>query len=319
MGGITRAAPHAVFPTDSDLDLMLIVDRPTTSKDPIDELYRGVSIEAGIRGVEEYASPETVLANPEIADHIAVGAILTDPIGLLSSIQPVVARDFARRRWVVLRCEDEKRRYEMFLNAARLAHMPVELIFPVILAIQNLASLVAVALLVPPTHRKSLVLLREHLRTLERPDLFERALAAAGIRELSRARVQWYLDEAVIAFDRAIEVKQTPVPFDFKLRPHLRPYLLDGSQSMIDAGDHREAMPWIAGGMLISTAVLLNDAPEAERPRYASLLDDLVSDLGLATEPQRLERVTLTEELASDLFRLADEIVAGRPDQLVTA
>ena len=165
MGGITRAAPDAVFPADSDLDLMLVVDRPTTTKDPIDELYRGVAIEAGMRGIEEYATPEKVLANPEIADHIAVVAIVADPVGLLAGVQPVVAREFARRQWVALRCDDEKRRFEMYLNAARLAQLPVEFMIPIMLATQILASLVAVAFLVPPTHRKSLVLLREHLAT----------------------------------------------------------------------------------------------------------------------------------------------------------
>ena len=39
MGGITRAAPDAGFPADSDLDLMLVVDRPTTTKDRQDESW----------------------------------------------------------------------------------------------------------------------------------------------------------------------------------------------------------------------------------------------------------------------------------------
>ena len=319
MGGITRAEPDAVFPEDSDLDLVLLVDRPTTTKDPLDELYRGVAIEAGVRGIDEYASPEKVLANPEIADHIAVGAIVADPVGILEAVQPVVARDFARRRWVILRCEEEKRRFETGLEAVRLARAPGEFMLHLMLALQNLASLIAVALLVPPTHRKFLVLLREQLDMLDRLDLFEKTLAASGIRDMSRARVQWYQDQTSIAFDRALEVKRTPVPFDFKLRPHLRPYLIDGYQSMINAGNYREAMPWIAAGIFLTTAVLLNDAPENERPRYAALMEDLLRDLGLEHGAGRQERFALAAELANEIYRRADDIAAGRPDGLVPA
>jgi len=36
---VSRAAPDAGFPADSDLDLMLVVDRPTTTKDRQDESW----------------------------------------------------------------------------------------------------------------------------------------------------------------------------------------------------------------------------------------------------------------------------------------
>jgi hypothetical protein len=35
---------------------------------------------------------------------------------------------------------------------------------------------------------------------------------------------------------------------------------------VLQRGEHREVMPWIAAGLAVSTIVLLNDAPEGERP-----------------------------------------------------
>ncbi|HXN91920.1 MAG TPA: hypothetical protein VN906_10580, partial [Candidatus Sulfotelmatobacter sp.] len=172
MGGISSMSADAPFPPDSDVDISVLVqsDLPP-SQDPIDELYRGVSIEAGLRAVSEYITAEKVLANPEMADHVALNAIIADPTGLLVSIQPTVAREFARQRWVIARCDVEKRRFQMYLEAAGQTQVPGEFMIHVTLAIQNLAALIAVALLSPPTHRKCLIQLRDQLKGLNRSEL----------------------------------------------------------------------------------------------------------------------------------------------------
>ncbi len=319
MGGITRMSRDAPFPPESDVDICVLVHNESPGQDPIDEFYRGLSIEAGLRSVAEYASAEKVLANPEVADHVALNAIIADPTGVLASIQPTVAREFAHQRWVVARCDVEKRRFQMYLDAAGRTQDPGEFMIHVTLAIQNLAALVAVALLRPPTHRKCLVNLRVQLKGLNHSELSERALAVYGDSDMSADTVQMYADMAADAFDRALQVKRTASPFDFKLRPHLRPYLVDGSQVMIDQGDHREAMPWIGAGIWISAAAILNDAPENEHPRYRQLLGDLLEDLGLASAESRAERLRELVELGNALFEVADEVVASRPDSLVTA
>jgi hypothetical protein len=319
MGNITRMSPDETFPADSDVDMMLVVARPTITKDPLDEFYRGLAIEAGLRGVADYETPEQVLANPEIADHIAVGAIIADPTGLLASLQPAVAREFPLQRWVTARCDDEKGRFHMYLGAAKQTEVPLESMVSMTLAVQSLTALIAVALLVPPTHRKCLVQLREQLRSLGRQALYPKALDACGLTTLKLAGAQRYADEAGLGFDRALEVRRTPAPFDFKLRPHLRPYVIDGSQSMIDRGDYREAMPWIGAGIFVITTVLLNDAPEHERPRQRALARELADDLGFGSASARAERAAAAAELGVALSSLADEIVASRPDPLVTA
>lgn len=317
MGAITSMSADTEFPHDSDLDMMLVVDGPTITKDPLDEFYRGMAIEAGLRGKEEYDSADKVLANPEIADHIAAGAILSDPTGLLGAIQPAVAREFARQHWVRERCAEEKRRYEMSIAGVAESREPMEALILMTLAIHNLASVVPVAQLVPPTHRKSLVLLRRELDATGRLDLFEEVLEVSGVAGLTVAQVQSYADRTAQAFDRAIQVHRTRVPFDFKLRPHLRPYLIDGSQSLIDMGHHREAMPWIAAGLFLCCSVLLVDAPESERPRYAALRDDLLQDMGFGDAANRSLRLRHADRVKESIYALADEIVASRPDELV--
>lgn len=315
MGGITRMSPEASFPADSDLDIGVLVDpAPPPDQEPLDELFRGALIEAGLRAADAYSTPAKVLANPEIADHVAAGAVLSDPHGLLAAIEPTVAREISRRRWVIARCEEERRRYQVAIDDAARTEVPSEFLLCLYWAVMDLAAVLSVALLVPPTHRRCFVQLRDQSHGLGRPELSEAALGVIGVSHLDRARVQSFADQAAAMFDRAVAVKRTRSPFDFKLKPHLRPYLIDGPQAMIDAGNHREVMPWIASGICVCAASLLNDAPAAERPRYAALAQDLIDELGMSSPAARAERLQLAAELSGPLFALADEIAIGRRD-----
>lgn len=319
MGSITRMKPDEAFPADGDLDMMLVVDGPTVSTDPLDELYREIAIEAGMRGRAEYETAAKVLANPEIADHIAAsGTIVSDPQGLLGSIQPAVARELSLRRWVVLRCDEEKRRFRSTVQTAAGAELALVSVGYTQLVAVSLCGLISVAQVIPPTHRQCLVRLREQLQALGRPELHEAVLAGFGARDLTRSQVQSFADRAAAAFDRAVEIKRNPSPFDFKLRPYLRPYMIEWTQTMIDRGHYREVVPWIAGGTAISIASLMNDAQASEKPRYVALAGDLVSELGFATSAARAERFRQTADAGTMLLELADEIVSSRPDQLVT-
>lgn len=319
MGGITHMRPDEEFPGYSDVDMMLVVSGPTTTKDPLDEPYQGLAIEAGLRGVEEYETAGRVLANPEIADHIAVGAILADPSGVLGTIQAQVAREFSRRRWVQARCEEEKRRYETGIGAVSQSSDPLQSLVLMSLAMHDLASVLAVARLVPPTHRKSLVLLGQQLAEVGQLDLYGEVLEVSGIARLTVAQVQSYLDRVTEAFDRAVQVHRTRVPFDFKVRPHLRRYLLEGSQVLIDVGHHREAMPWIANGIALCTWILLADAPEIERPSYQRLVQDLLQDTGFEDAATLNDRVGHADRLKRSIYAIADEVVAGTSDELIPA
>ena len=58
-------------------------------------------------------------------------------------------------------------------------------------------------------------------------------------RFLKISDVQAMLDRSVVAFDRSVEVYRTPTPYGFTIRPHLRPYLAEATQEMINEGNHR--------------------------------------------------------------------------------
>src|SRR5207247_7644354 len=108
---------------------------------------------------------------------------------------------------------------------------------------------------------------------------------------MSRADVQALLDQSVTAFDRAVEVYQTPTPYGFSIRAHLRPYLAEATQEMIDEGNHREAMFWIMALAGESYLVLQNDAPDAEQPIFEAQLRAMYATLGYTSDEAWAEHV----------------------------
>ena len=50
------------------------------------------------KGVERYATPELILADPRLACHLTADSILVDPSGLFSQMHGMVAHQHGERR-----------------------------------------------------------------------------------------------------------------------------------------------------------------------------------------------------------------------------
>jgi hypothetical protein len=224
-----------------------------------------------------------------------------------------VAKEFARRRWVVARSDYEKKRALGHLEQLSQADSPFEALLQLWWYASFLSGLVAVASLKLPTHRKALVLMKELLRSQDRLDLHEGLLTVLGYADMSPEKVEFYLQECTVAFDRAVAVKRRPSFWGFKLRPHIRPYAIDGAREMIDEGLHREAMYWIEAFFVIALAAIQSDAPEEEKPHFQATFGRLLSDLGLTTPDDWASRLRQAGSLADEVFKVADDIVEHNP------
>jgi hypothetical protein len=311
-GGISALPADAPFPLYRDVDVVVVL----TAGAPEDELevfYRGLILEVIQQNLADHLDAEAVLANPSRGPNLATTQILADPTGILTPLHQAVAADYGRRRWIEARCAAEKASAEEWLTILRQAATPLDRLIAVRVFLGALSGLLAVAQLQRPTTRRALALLSELLAVQGRPDLQEAALILMGSAHLSQADVQTLQDQCVSAFDRAVVVYQTPIPFGFALRPHVRPYHVTGTQEMIDAGQHREALFWIT---CLDTAYLAleNDAPEAEKPGFAAQFQTMLDALGYTTAETGAERVAAAERLAPEIYRIADALAACYPE-----
>jgi hypothetical protein len=311
-GGITALPAEAPFHLYRDVDVVVVL----TEGAPEDEqevFYRGLSLEVISKNLDAHRDAEAVLANPSDGPNLATTQILADLTGTLTSLQRAVAAGYGRRRWVQARCAAERASVEEWLANMRQAATPGERMDAARVVVGNLGALLAVAQLKRPTTRRALALLGELLEAQGRTDLHEAALAIFGSAAMSPADVHSLLVRSLRAFDRAVEVYRTPIPFSFALRAHLRPYHHEGALEMIDEGHHREAMFWIS---CLDTAflVLQNDAPDAEKHAFAAQLQAMYAALGYASDAVWAERVKAAERLAPEIYRIADALAMLHPE-----
>lgn len=104
MGGVTYTPRQSTFPPYRDVDMAIVLDGKQ-EMGVYDVAYRGLILEYGEYGVERYAQPGTVLADPELASNLVADSILADPHGILVPLQVTVRQEYARRKWVLARCD----------------------------------------------------------------------------------------------------------------------------------------------------------------------------------------------------------------------
>jgi hypothetical protein len=307
-GGITAMLGDALFPLYRDVDVVVVLPEGAQD-DTVEVLYRGVMLEVIRLDLAEHQDAEAVLANPSHGPNMATTHILADPTGILTPLQQAVAAGYGRRRWVQARCEGEVASAEKSLACMRRATTPAERLESLRLFLGALSGLLAVAQLERPTTRRTLVLLGELLDRQGRRDLHEAVLELMGSARMSRDDVEAMLEKWAVAFDRAVEVRRTPTPYGFAVRAHLRPYYVEGTQEMIDEGNHREAVFWIA---LLDEAylVLQNDAPDAEKPIFAAQLGAMHAALGYPSAEEWAKRVEAAQRLAQEIFDSAATLAA---------
>ncbi len=314
MGGITSMAASDPFPAYRDVDLHIILkDGTDIPGENAEALYKGLMIEAGFRQQTDYSTPEVILANPVIASHIAVPSIVSDPSGFLTRLHEGVAREYARRKWVLARCEAEKREAFGMLEIA--AHIPDPLAAFGLLGYAGVyvSAVLALASLKAITGRRSYIQMRRILENSGRTDLYEGLLGVVGFPQASREQAERYLQDAAEAFDLAVRVKRTPHPFGHKMYAHLRPYLVEGSREMMDDGYYREAMGWTMAFYVNSMQIIQIDAPSKVTPDMQAKFDECMSQFGLNGPISWQERIARAKALFHEIFIVADEIIGCNP------
>ena len=313
-GGITELPGDAFFPDYRDVDLIVVTQgksRPQEENLEVD--FQGVMLEVGFMGLERHSSAEILASDPSIAPNFIHTQILADPAHFLGPLQAAVIALYPQRKTVIARCNMEKERLLNTLESFRQAGSVDGAWISLWELLNNVSGLLALADLRKPTHRRSLTLLKDILSAQGRLDLHEEALEIWGVVQMSRQRVQALLEEAGQLFDRALLVKRSPSPFDFKLRPHLRPYFIAASQEMIDEGNPREATFWMLVGYIIASLALMKDAPEQEKAAVARAYQSLAEEVGIGSPAARLARYQMAENYCGKIITLAYRILDQNP------
>ncbi|MDQ3856287.1 MAG: hypothetical protein M3281_07840, partial [Chloroflexota bacterium] len=240
--------------------------------------------------------------------------VISDPTGHLTELQEAVSRDFARRHWVLKRCEQARNKVAAGidgLDASRPFHEQVlSWLFPTGVT----THVLLVAGLRNPTVRQRYTAVRALLAQYGHLEIYEPLLALLGCAGMTRTRVEYQLGVIAEVFDAATLVLRTPFPFASDLSEIARPIAIDGSRDLIERGYHREAVFWIAVTYSRCQQVFHSDAPAGSRDRYTPGYRQLLGDLGIVSFDDLLRRGAEVKAYLPRVWETAEAIVAANPE-----
>jgi hypothetical protein len=313
-GSINWLSDDVPLPNNSDIDVIVVLDRPEFSHAPGKLSHEGVLLDVSHLGAHELQSAEEVLGNSHLAGSFRGASVIADPTGELTRLQEAVARDYAKREWVERRCEHAIGKIQRFLDGidpgAPLHDQATSWLFGTGVT----THVLLVAGLRNPTVRKRYVAVRELLDEYDQLDVHEELLGLLGVRDLAHDQVQRHLDSMTSALDAAKDVIRTPFFFASDISDNARHIAIEGTQELIDAGLHREAMFWIAATYSRCQKVLHTDAPPDERDVHTPGYFAMLADLGIAVPADLLTRADEVRAFLLRLREVAAGIIAANPE-----
>lgn len=309
--GSTVGLPDgAELPPSSDVDVVVVLDRPEAPPKPGKFVHRGALVEVTYLPWRELADAEAVLGSFFLAGGLRADTIIADPTGDLRRLHTVVARRFAEPAWVRRRGEHVRRKIEGGLRSIDPAAPWHAQVTTWLFATSLTAVVPLVAALRNPTVRLRYVAARAVLTERGRPDLHADLLALLGCDRLTPASVARHVAALAATFDATAAVARTPFFFSTDITPAARPIAIDGSHELVRTGRHREAVFWLAATFARCHTILAADAPapgQAHAPAFAALL----ADLGIASTDDLQRRADDVSRFLPTLWRAAEEILTG--------
>ncbi len=304
---------ETTLPPTSDVDLTIVLDG-TRTPDKIGKFdYQGVILDASYLSIDELGSPDVVLSDYHLAGNFWRPGIISDPTGRLTALQAAVARDFARRQWVVRRCEHARDKLMAGLDrmneCAPLHDNVLAWLFPTGVT----THILLVAGLRSPTIRQRYLAVRDLLVDYGHQEFYETLLELLGCARMSSSRAAHHLAALTVAFDAASAIGNTAFPFSADISGPGRPIAIDGSRDLIERGDHREAVFWLVATYARCRAILAQDGPPDTRHRFDEGFQELLGDLGVPSFAHLQARAAVVRQALLGIMTVADAIIAATP------
>lgn len=291
-GSITELPAEAQLPSSSDVDVSVVWERderPRTKpgKRRVDDLL----LEITILTASDLSDPDRVAGTYYLAPSFRGGQLIDDPTGHLGRLERYIAQSYAHPDAVMRRVDHVLdlilQRLEALDGSASWHRQVSAWMFPTSLTTQ----IPLVAALQTPTVRRRYLAARKVLDEAEQPLIYQQLLTHLGCADVDSETVQAHLDALTSTYDLATTLARTPFFFSTDVSHDARPVAIEGSQQLINEGNHREAVFWIVATFARCLSVLAADAPSVLAEGHASAFRSCTRDLlGLEDESDLIER-----------------------------
>lgn len=307
--GSTVGLPDdAELSPSSDVDIFVVTAQEDPPAKPGKLRFQDALLEVSYLPWPELASADDVLASYHLAGSFRAGAIIDDPTGELHRLHAHISRHFAARTWVRRRCQDARHRIETRLAAIDTSAPFHEQVLAWLFPTGVTCHVLLVAALRNPTIRLRYLAAREVLTDYGHLSLYPELLKLLGCSHLPAPRVQHHLRELAATFDATAQVAKTPFSFSSDITPTARPIAIDGSQRLIDSGDHHEAVFWIIATFARCHTILAADAPQLHEA-LAPAFQAAVTELGISSTHDLIHRAEEVTRFLPRLWQTAEDIL----------
>lgn len=201
-------AQHRKLLPGSDIDLCIVTpDDP----DPAwfeERVVSPYTIEISPLAQRAFNDLDLVLAQPALPFNLCEGIVISDPLGLLASLQTRLAPHLYTQQFRQKRLDTCFRQAQEAYQQAQTALGSFDLVqvrLQITVGLWNTIGMLCAFLCRCPTNRRGFVLLWQCAARWQRPDLIEKAEQALGDTRLDWQEVQTLVDQATLMKERARE------------------------------------------------------------------------------------------------------------------
>lgn len=307
-GSIAERPEENDLPEDSDVDVLILLPQAKTPEKIGKILVSGIFLDVSFLPDAILQDCEALISTYELAGSFRSKQIFYDPKGLLAPVGRFFDAHFGQQHWVMQRCERVFEKIaagvDQYKETQTVLGNTNAWLFP--------AGICTHAILVAgqenPTVRLRYLRTRELLTQWNRQDLYESLLALSGFDKLTQEQVQSHLDQLAVTFAQASKNRKSAFPFQNDITEEGARIAIQGSQTLIDQGNHREAVFWITATFERCHKILEADAPaiHAQRwPAFEALLRDLRVDTNAGIAHRISEILAMTAQLRIFLSNLS--------------
>ncbi|MEV0406763.1 hypothetical protein [Actinoallomurus sp. NPDC050550] len=309
IGSTATASSDLELPATSDLDVMVVVsdDIPPPKPGKVD--IGEAVIEVSFVARSSLLPPERAITDYHLAHGLRHDSILLEGDGWLRRLHEQVAATFTDPRFVTARCENAHRKIKTLLGGLDPATPWHQRVSSWLFGTGVMTHVILVAALRNPTVRVRYVAARSVLHDHGLEDVYGWLLRSLGCETISPEQANTHLALLAQTFDQAAKVATTPFPFSSDITTAGRRLAIDGSQELIDRGDHREAEFWMVATMARCVAILTADGTPRQRADAEGHLNHLLGDLGITGQADLRRRARDVLDYLPTLMETADTIV----------
>ncbi|NLK27609.1 MAG: hypothetical protein GX306_04600 [Clostridiales bacterium] len=313
-GSIIGMPDNAELSECSDVDIVIVLNQDEPPLKLGKFLYNGVLLEVTYLSWKKLSSAEQILTSYHLAGSFQMDTIIMDPTGHLKSLQEQVSYNFAKKDWVLRRCENVLIKIESGLKGINTTAPYYDLVTSWLFPTGVTTHLFLVAALQNPTVRKRYLAARKVLLDYGYEEIYEKLLELLGCANLTPQRMEQHLNNLEKTFDVAAAVAKTPFFFSSDITSSARPIAIDGSRNLIRTGNHREAVFWMVATFARCHKILAADAVMEVQKAHMLPFKEMIADLGIVSDNDFIRRSQEVLQILPKLWEVTVDIISRNPN-----